>query len=1620
MNLRYFKELWLLISNLGIDDKTPAKMAGKIGASNKVYFASAIVMAISLVVNTTLGPPVLNLILTGWFTLLCTGLILNYYKQVNASRVLFVIWTNAAVVVMSMILDRGTMSGAFLFVNLVSLFVLFDIKERISIVTGLILSVAASLIIFFTRDVKTYVIPATENFVIALRVMNVLSALTLSTGYLFWLMFQNSRFYDRLEQEKEISRSILNASSDSIWLIDHHYKLLSFNNRAAEGLRNLNGTELRTGLNIVEIIEALGMGHSVTVWRDLCVKAVAEGHVNEEIKFKHPRGTAYLDVTLSPFRREGEREFCIAIFIKNITAKKAAEADLLKYHQLINQSSDIMLLLEADTYRISDMNECALASLGYTREELSGKAFTGIKKPVNGLAWVDFIQNIANETSLYECNLICKNGREIPVESNVSVIQHEDSRYILVVARDVSKRKQDEQKIIEQREYLDQIINTSPNLIWVKDADGRYKMVNKAMAEAYKSNPGDMIGKRDSDFGLDYDEVSFYNQVDKEVLQTLRTSNYYDESLTHPLTGVKRWFNIIKAPIKSANEYEVLGIAIDISDRKKLEIEVKELNILQKAIIDGTENSIISTDMDGFITSFNKNSEELLGYSAAEVIGKVKPSLFLDKQEFYNRSLELSSEFGRPIEPGLEALTIKANMGISERRNWTIVRKNGTTFTASCLLSLMKDAEGKHIGYLIVSSDVTEKIRIENQLQKAAEEEKKQAYLNGGIARLSDELRRHFKNAENTYRKALSFLVQYTGAHQGCLFISDDEDAGALNLSTSYAMGLNPHFQKKIQIGEGLIGQAAIDRNTILLDNLQESFVNIQTAGGAVNPKYIAIIPLVFEDTVRGVLEIASVGDMAETAMEFLQLAASVLAATLDLDSRKAHTEKLLAESQELNSRLQEQEEELMRQKDELIQFNQAIKDKARQLELRNTDLENARTALKLKAEELEINNRYKSEFLANMSHELRTPLNSILILSNLLAENPESNLNDKQLQFAEVIHRSGSDLLSLINDVLDLAKIEAGKIELVKEPFDLSLVAEDMRLMFQEVANEKGIAFAIKQEAQLPKDYLNDRIRIGQILKNLLSNAFKFTPAGGDVALTLDMAGADYACSRAELKSKQKIVIRVSDTGIGIPKEKQQLIFEAFSQADGSTSRQYGGTGLGLSISRELAYMAGGEIQLKSEEGRGSVFTLLLPLEMSEETQAPLPTGMDVVLPEQLQQIRVNEEDSRKILIIEDDPRYALALKRLAASRNLMAEITESGEQGLAKMQKEEFAAILLDIQLPGMDGWKVLQQIKDDAKLKNIPVHIMSANDYAQQSSEAGAQGFMLKSVDELGKFKALFDRLNRELPSEKCRALIIEDNLTESEQVKALLPARFASSDIALTGQYALELLRKNKYDLIVLDLNLPDTNGVDLLRKIKAIKRHASSKIIVYTGLALDDQMRQELQQYSDTIIQKSSSSYEELIKETNTFLQRITATAEKIIEREPSDLSGARVLMVDDDMRNIFALSYVLESKGIEVLVANDGREAIDMLKIHPDVDAVLLDMMMPVMEGYEAIRIIRSMPGLKKLPVIALTANAMKGDRERCLKAGMSDYLSKPVSGEDVISTLRKWIVKQEISKLTT
>lgn len=910
------------------------------------------------------------------------------------------------------------------------------------------------------------------------------------------------------------------------------------------------------------------------------------------------------------------------------------------------------------------------------------------------------------------------------------------------------------------------------------------------------------------------------------------------------------------------------------------------------------------------------------------------------------------------------------------------------------------------------------------QLSKLSSENKEKNWLLSGVAAVNEVLRGE-QELEDLGNGVIATVCNVLQAPVGLFFLTDRHKQ-SLKRYGSYAYQPIPGSPDSYLMGEGYVGQVAREKAPKVLSSVPKGYIKISSGLGEADPAHLYFNPILFEGEVIAVLEIALNEPITEAGKLFLStISESVAIAIKSIEARmtlrelfeqlQQQAEELETQQEELRTtndelvykseQLQASEEELRVQQEELRQTNVELEEKARQLEEKNTSINDARQAMAIKADELAESNRYKSEFLANMSHELRTPLNSILILAKILNENKHQNLSAEQIKFAGVIHTAGTDLLNLINDILDLSKIESGKVELNIEPVDLHEIKYDMESLFTEVAKNKGIQFVTDVAENIPARIFTDLIRVEQIIKNLLSNALKFTPENGTILLDIQVETGGGV--------EKRVALSVKDSGIGIPEDKLKLIFEAFQQADGSTSRKYGGTGLGLSISKELAHLLGGEIHLESTPGVGSTFTLLLPQgEPAGLTShvTTIKTSRDQVVSEPPAPAIQKKQDL--ILIVEDDKIFADVLKSYAVNKGFEVLIAYRGEEAFALALEKRPDAILLDIMLPEIDGWAVLKQLKADLRTREIPVHMMSASDDNESKARLeGAIEFLKKPIRAEQLDKILSYPTKQDTDFQLRSVLLVEDQEVQSMIVKEELVNKGIEVSQAFTGQQALELLETRSFDCMILDLHLPDISGFELLDQVKSQERFAQLPVVINTALDLNQEMMNRVAKYSEATVLKSSKSNSRLIDEVSLFINKlnkeehlpVTARFEKVFEDKT-------ILVTDDDMRNIFALSSALQDYNLNIVIANNGREALEKLERTEQIDLVLMDIMMPEMDGYEAMQAIRRRKEYEKLPIIALTAKAMKQDREKCLEAGANDFISKPVDIDKLLSMMRVWL----------
>jgi CheY-like chemotaxis protein/signal transduction histidine kinase/HAMP domain-containing protein len=883
----------------------------------------------------------------------------------------------------------------------------------------------------------------------------------------------------------------------------------------------------------------------------------------------------------------------------------------------------------------------------------------------------------------------------------------------------------------------------------------------------------------------------------------------------------------------------------------------------------------------------------------------------------------------------------------------------------------------------------------------------------------------------------LSELAPLVNSHQGVMYVMESgEGVSHLKELATYAdEAREDRDPRRYAVGQGLVGQAAADRQRLLLTDIPEESIQVRGGLFSARPRNAIVLPVLYEGHVKAVIELASLMEFTQSQLAFLEQLTGSIGVVLNTIEATMRTEGLLTQSQQLAGELQTQQVELQQTNDELANKAKLLAEQNAEVERKNEEIELARRALEEKAAELALTSRYKSEFLANMSHELRTPLNSILILGQQLAENADGNLTPRQVEFSKTIHGAGTDLLNLISDILDLSKIESGTVTVECEDLLFGHLRETIERNFRHEAEARKLSFTVDFNPRLGRSILTDSKRLLQVLKNLLSNAFKFTERGG-VRLHVGLATGGWSNEHPTLKQAPSVVeFSVSDTGIGIPPEKQRIIFEAFQQADAGTARKYGGTGLGLAISRELAHLLGGEIRLSSTPGSGSTFTLYLPLTYMGPAYSRVPVGLGpassvaaapapyqpVVLPVVRQEELVDDRESLQegdevLLVVEDDPHYARVLLNLARDRGFKVVVAKTGADALNLARKHRPTAVSLDVFLPDMLGWTVLNQLKRDPETRHIPVQILTVEDERQYGLERGAFSFVTKTVTTDG-LEAAFDRLKNFTNSHVRRLLVVEDDPAEQMSVAELLGHGDVEIVTAETGAIALQQLREAEVDCVVLDLKLPDMSGFDLLTEIQRDPKLRETPIIVFTGRELSADEEAELRRKAKSIVLKGVRSPERLLDETALFLHRVIADLPQskqqmisTLHQSDEPLNGRKVLVVDDDIRNIFALNSLLERHNMQVISATNGQEAINLVESTEDLSLVLMDVMMPEMDGYETMRRIRNKPQFRMLPIIALTAKAMKGDREKCLEAGASDYVAKPVNTDQLLSLVRMWL----------
>ncbi len=985
----------------------------------------------------------------------------------------------------------------------------------------------------------------------------------------------------------------------------------------------------------------------------------------------------------------------------------------------------------------------------------------------------------------------------------------------------------------------------------------------------------------------------------------------------------------------------------------------------------------------------------------------------------------------------LQEELIKKDKDISNRID--IIQNIAEKISAGNYKIRVSDAEQDNLGSLAGSLNNMAS-SLEFSFKKLSDKE----WLQTGIARLNEAVIGHDEIKGLTH-SVLSNIAAYSNSYVGAFYIVDKEEN--LLLQNGFALEENS-VPQAIKKGDGLIGEILLTKKEILINDIKENDIHISFASTKLMPVGIIVFPVIFEKEVKGVIELGALHAFNPLELEYFNSIAENIGIALNtvqsrqrvqslLEETQLQAEELLTQHSELEhmnaeleaqaEELQTSEEELKVQQEELLETNSVLEERTSLLEERNQLINKKNLEIESKMNELALSTKYKTEFLANMSHELRTPLNSILLLSTLMSENTEKNLTSDQVQYAKVIQSSGNGLLELIDEILDLSKIEAGKMNVEYLPVSLDAIFADLKSLFEPIAKQKHIGWEIIKKGNIPAEFETDRMRLEQILKNLLSNSLKFTEHGF-VHLIIDLP-AEYPSF---------IRFTVKDSGIGIAEEKQQLIFDAFQQADGSTRRKYGGTGLGLSISKELSKLLGGKIALSSKVGQGSEFSLILPLakgtaSLEELQTAPADnvvnetkeTTEDVskytatTIPEEIEDDRNSITDNDKvILIVEDDTSFAKALLDYTHQKGYKGIVAVRGDTGIEMANRyNNLIGILLDIQLPVKNGWQVMDELKKNPRTRHIPVHIMSSFEVKRESLVKGAVDFINKPV-AFEQLQTIFEKLEYVLSKKEKKVLIVEDNYKHAKALAYFLGSYEINTEIYQTVEESIHSLHKKDVDCVILDMGVPDMKAYDLLDTVKKNEGLEDVPVIIFTGKSLSHTEEFRIKHYADSIVLKTAHSYQRILDEVTLFLHLVDEKKKANGNGDKSSalenvLKNKTVLLADDDVRNIFSMTKALEKYNMKVIPAMDGKEALKLLKENPTVDVILMDMMMPEMDGYETIKAIRKNVVTKNIPVIAVTAKTMTGDREKCIAAGASDYISKPVDIDQLVSLLRIWLYEK-------
>ncbi len=1382
---------------------------------------------------------------------------------------------------------------------------------------------------------------------------------------------------------------------------------------------------------------------------ELLQKAREKGMAEGEFDRVRKDGTNFIASVVVTSRHDAAGNLIGYLLISNdiSDAKHAAMQIQQSYRyarSLIEASLDPLVTISSDG-KIMDVNKATEEVTGVPRQQLIGTDFSDyFTEPQKARAGYEkvFKEGIVRD---YPLSIYHAQGYITDVLYNASIYRNEQGEVqgVFAAARDISELKKAERELREALLYSRSLIEASLDPLVTISADGKIMDVNKTTEDFTGVPRQKLIGTDFSDYFTEPQraragyEMVFRRGVIRDYPLAIR---HISGRITDVLYNAATYLN---------EQGEVQGVFAAARD-------VSELRKTQEALQNSHDD--LERRVEERTAELRESEERLTHALESGELGTWEMDI---KTEEIWRSLRYEQIFGyRKLQNQWTYQMLLDHVLVDDRE--TVERKfqealaAGSEWNFECRINRADGA----LRWIWVQgkpkyNDRHEVVKMAG-LARDITDTAGRDWIKTGIARI-DEVMHGNPDIKVLSNHMLTEVASYVGAQIGAFYLLD-EATNFLSLVSGYAYVRPENIAEKFRPGEGLIGQAALGKKEFLIFDIPDDYIKVTSSLGKAKPRCLFIIPLIHEERVKGVLEIGSLRMLADHQLEYLRQAVRITAINVEAAQNRKNLEEALAESQLLANKLKQQQEELQMANTELeeqtqllIRSEENLKDQQHELkaaneelhsinallenekqetEQANRELELMRFNLEDKAKQLTIASQYKSEFLANMSHELRTPLNSLLLLSKYMAANKEGNLTADQVESADIIYKSGTDLLSLIDDILDLSKIEAGRMELIPDEIEVKNLAEGLRAGFERLVQESNLNLRITIDEECPAIIFSDKKRIEQILKNLMSNALKFTREG-EIDIKFARPAAEVRFSSGSLDPQNLLAISVKDTGIGIPLEKQSLIFEAFQQAEKGTARKYGGTGLGLSISRELARLLGSEIQLESQPGQGSTFILYIPITM-EPSASPakvqilhhqpkdIPsTSRQVSAVSSIPDDRDNlNKESAVILIIEDDAQFARLLQKQCHEKGFQCLAAATGEEGIELARRHLPRGVVLDLLLPGIDGWTVLETLKEIPETRHIPVHIMSVEEESIRAYRKGAIGFMTKPVDK-EQLDSAFANLEATFSKKVKDLLIVEDDADLRKSIIKLIGNSDVRMEEAATGADTLQLLQAKKFDCMILDIGLPDMSGFELLEKLEAEENVVIPPIIVYTGRELTYDEEVHLSNYSESIIIKGVRSEERLLDEVSLFLHRVVEKMPETKRKLIADLHDTdamfrekTILIVDDDMRNAFALARVLGEKGMNLLKAENGQKALDILAENKDVSLVLMDIMMPVMDGYEAIKRIRAQENFQKLPIIALTAKAMKEDRELCIKAGANDYLPKPVDVNRLLAAMRIWLYR--------